>query len=65
VLIQVTSFRLFGGRRVVRMAPVHHHCERVGWPETTVVIRLWILAGLVSAFGVGLFYSDFLSASPV
>ncbi len=61
VMIQVTSFRLFGGRRVFRMAPIHHHFELAGWPETTVVIRMWIMAGLLSVFGVGIFYSDFLA----
>lgn len=61
VIIQVTSFRVFGGRRVFRMAPIHHHFELSGWPETTVVVRLWILAGLLAALGLGLYYSDFLS----
>ncbi len=65
VIIQVTSFQLFGGRRVFRMAPIHHHFELSGWPETTVVIRLWILAGLLAALGVGLFYSDYLSTGGV
>lgn len=60
VIIQVTSFRLFGGRRVFRMAPIHHHFELSGWPETTVVVRLWILAGLLAAAGLGLYYSDYL-----
>ena len=61
VIIQVASFRLFRGRRVFRMAPVHHHFELKGWPETTVIIRFWILAGLLVALGLGLYYSDFLS----
>ena len=61
VIIQVTSFRLFGGRRVFRMAPIHHHFELIGWPETTVIIRFWILAGLLTAFGLGLFYYDYIA----
>lgn len=61
VIVQVTSFRLFGGRRVFRMAPIHHHFELVGWPETTVIIRFWILAGLLTAFGLGIFYYDYIS----
>jgi hypothetical protein len=48
VIIQVASFRLFG-RRIFRMAPIHHHFELGGWPETTVIIRFWILAGLCTA----------------
>jgi phospho-N-acetylmuramoyl-pentapeptide-transferase len=60
VMIQVTSFRLFK-RRVFRMAPIHHHYELLGWPETTVIIRFWILAGLVTAMAVGIFYADYLS----
>jgi phospho-N-acetylmuramoyl-pentapeptide-transferase len=60
VIVQVASFRLFK-RRVFRMAPVHHHFELLGWPETTVIVRFWILAGLFTAFALGLFYADFLA----
>ncbi|MEA2704005.1 MAG: phospho-N-acetylmuramoyl-pentapeptide-transferase [Actinomycetota bacterium] len=60
VIIQVVSFRAFG-RRVFRMAPLHHHYELLGWPETTVIIRFWILAGLVTAMAMGIFYADYLS----
>jgi len=60
VMIQVASFRLFH-RRVFRMAPVHHHFELGGWPETTVIIRFWILAGLFTALALGLFYYNFIS----
>lgn len=60
VIVQVASFRLFG-RRVFRMAPIHHHFELVGWPETTVIVRFWILAGLFTALSLGAFYADFLS----
>jgi phospho-N-acetylmuramoyl-pentapeptide-transferase len=60
VIIQVGSFRLFR-RRVFRMAPIHHHFELLGWPETTVIIRFWILTGLFTALGLGIFYADFLA----
>ena len=60
VIVQVASFRLFR-RRVFRMAPLHHHFELLGWPETTVIIRFWILAALATAMAVGIFYADFLS----
>lgn len=63
VIVQVTAFRLFGGRRIFRMAPVHHHFELLGWPETTVIIRLWIIAGLFTALALGVFYFDFLQVT--
>ena len=62
VVIQVVSFRVFG-RRVFRMAPLHHHFELLGWPETTVIVRFWILGGLFAALGLGVFYADFLSVT--
>ena len=43
------------------MAPIHHHFELMGWPETTVIVRFWILAGLCTALAMGAFYADFLS----
>ena len=63
VVVQVLAFRLFN-RRVFRMAPIHHHFELMGWPETTVIVRFWILAGLSTALAMGAYYADFL-ASPV
>jgi phospho-N-acetylmuramoyl-pentapeptide-transferase len=60
VIAQVGSFKAFG-RRVLRMAPIHHHFELMGWPETTVIVRFWILAGLCTALSLGLYYADFLS----
>jgi phospho-N-acetylmuramoyl-pentapeptide-transferase len=59
VILQVFTFRVWG-KRVFRMAPIHHHFELKGWPETTIIIRFWILAGLGVAIGVGAFYGDFL-----
>ena len=61
VILQVASFRLFGGRRIFKMAPIHHHFEQKGWPETTVIIRFWILAGLFTALALGFFYADYVS----
>ncbi len=60
VIIQVASYQLFR-RRVFRMAPIHHHFELLGWPETTVIVRFWILSGLCTAIALGSFYADFLS----
>ena len=61
VVVQVIGFRLWG-IRVFRMAPIHHHFELLGWPEPTVIVRFWILAALLAALAMGLFYADFLSA---
>jgi phospho-N-acetylmuramoyl-pentapeptide-transferase len=60
VIVQVAVFKQ-SGRRVFLMAPIHHHFELQGWPEFTVIVRFWVLAGLSVAFGLGLFYADFLS----
>ncbi|HEV2361087.1 MAG TPA: phospho-N-acetylmuramoyl-pentapeptide-transferase, partial [Acidimicrobiales bacterium] len=60
VVAQVISFRVFH-TRVFRMAPVHHHYELSGWPETTVIVRFWIMSALCTALAMGLFYADFLS----
>jgi phospho-N-acetylmuramoyl-pentapeptide-transferase len=60
VILQVISFRGFG-RRLFRMSPIHHHFELAGWPEFTVIVRFWIVAGLCVAVGLGLFYADFIA----
>ncbi len=59
VIIQIASFRTTG-RRIFRMAPFHFHFDLLGWPETTIVIRFWILAGIGVALGLGFFYADFI-----
>ena len=51
VIIQVVSFKLTG-KRVFRMAPIHHHFEKKGWPESTVVIRFWIIAIILALVGL-------------
>ena len=61
VVIQVVAYKTLG-RRVFRMAPVHHHFELLGWPETTVIVRFWILAGLCAALALGIFYADFVAS---
>ena len=60
VIIQVGFFRLTK-RRVFNMAPIHHHFELAGWVENTVIVRFWIIAGLAVAFGLGVFYAEYLS----
>jgi phospho-N-acetylmuramoyl-pentapeptide-transferase len=44
VIIQVTFFKVTNGRRIFRMAPIHHHYELKGWAEPKVIVRFWILA---------------------
>jgi phospho-N-acetylmuramoyl-pentapeptide-transferase len=55
-----TRIRTGTGRRVFRMAPLHHHFELGGWEQITIIVRFWIMAGLAVAFGMGLFYADFI-----
>ncbi len=65
VLLQMSYFkltrRLTGtGRRIFRIAPIHHHFEHLGWDEVTVVIRFWIIAGICVAAGLAIFYGSWL-----
>ncbi|MFI5781554.1 phospho-N-acetylmuramoyl-pentapeptide-transferase [Nocardia sp. NPDC051570] len=60
VVLQVAVFRTTRNR-LFKMAPFHHHFELSKWAETTVIIRFWLLAGIASAVGLGLFYSEYLS----
>lgn len=62
VIIQVSYFKLSGGKRIFRMAPLQHHFELKGWGEVTIVVRFWILAGLSVAMGLGLFYAQWVAA---
>ena len=51
VIVQVISYKLTG-KRVFRMAPIHHHFEKKGWPESTVVIRFWIISIILAMIGL-------------
>ena len=62
VIIQTLYFKISGGKRVFKMAPLQHHFELIGWGEVTIVIRFWIIAGLCVALGLGLFYAQWVSA---
>ena len=64
VIIQIGFFKATR-RRVFNMAPIHHHFELAGWVENTVIVRFWIVAGLAVAFGLGVFYAEFLSTGPL
>ncbi len=52
VMIQITYFRLSGGKRIFLMAPIHHHFEKLGWKESQVVIRFWIIAAVLAMLGL-------------
>lgn len=51
VIAQVTSFRLTG-KRVFRMAPIHHHFELKGWPEPKIIVRFWIISFILAMIGL-------------
>ncbi len=52
VIIQVAYFKITGGRRVFRMAPLHHHFELKGWPEPKVIVRFWLIAVILAMIGL-------------
>ena len=51
VVVQVASFKLTG-KRVIRMAPIHHHFEQLGWSEPQIVMRFWIIAFVLAMIGL-------------
>ncbi len=55
-VFKVTKFKTGKPYRVFRMTPLHHHFELVGWAETTIVVRFWLIAGMFVALGLGIFY---------
>jgi phospho-N-acetylmuramoyl-pentapeptide-transferase len=60
VAIQMVVFRATGRkRRLFRMSPIHHHFELVGWPETTVIIRFWLITGICVATALAIYIGDF------
>lgn len=61
VILQVGFFKLSKGKRLFRMAPLHHHFEMLGWEEITVVIRFWLIAGIFVAVGLGIFYAEWVA----
>ena len=61
VALQVIYFRMTGGKRLFKMAPIQHHFELLGWGEVTIVLRFWIIAGLSVALGLGLFSTQWVA----
>lgn len=61
VIVQRTYFKLTRGKRLFLQSPYHHHLEMRGWQEVTIVVRYWIIAGMLAISGIGLFYVEWLS----
>ncbi|MBW0253330.1 phospho-N-acetylmuramoyl-pentapeptide-transferase [Cellulomonas sp. PS-H5] len=59
-VIQIGFFKMTG-KRVFKMAPLHHHFELSGWGEVTIVIRFWLIAGLFVSLGIGIFYAEWVT----
>ena len=57
VLIQLTTKRLLG-RKVFKSTPFHHHLEAVGWPEPKIVMRFWLITGVMTMLALALFFLD-------
>jgi phospho-N-acetylmuramoyl-pentapeptide-transferase len=60
VILQVGFFKATKGKRLFRMAPLHHHFELLGWEEITVVIRFWLIGAVFVAAGLGVFYAEWV-----
>ncbi len=58
VVAQVIAFKLFH-RRVLLMAPLHHHFELKAWSETTIIVRFWIIAAICAGAGFAVYYATF------
>ena len=64
VALQMGVFKASGRkRRLFRMSPIHHHFELIGWPETTVIIRFWLISAICVGLALGIFIADFSSLS--
>ena len=63
VILQVGFFKLTKGKRLFRMAPLHHHFELLGWEEITVVIRFWLIGAVFVAGGLGIFYAEWVAGA--
>ncbi|HWS49714.1 MAG TPA: phospho-N-acetylmuramoyl-pentapeptide-transferase [Microbacterium sp.] len=61
VILQRAYFKATRGKRLFLMSPFHHHLEMRGWPEVTIVVRLWVISGLLAVSAVGLFYVEWLT----
>ena len=62
VILQVGYFKATGGKRLFKMDPLQHHFELIGWSESTIVVRFWIICGIFVTTGLGLFYAEWVAA---
>lgn len=60
VIVQRLYFKITKGQRIFLMSPIHHHFELKGWAEVTVVVRFWIIAGVLVLAGIALFYGEWV-----
>ena len=58
VIIQITSKKFRNGKKVFKVAPIHHHYEALGWPESKIVMRAWVIAGVSAVIGLIVFILD-------
>lgn len=61
VILQVGFFKLTKGKRLFKMAPLQHHFELLGWGESTIVVRFWIICGICVTLGLGIFYAEWVT----
>ena len=57
-IIQILSKKLRNGKKVFLSAPYHHHLEALGWPEPKIVMRIWVISGVFSVFGIIIYLLD-------
>ncbi|HHV22610.1 MAG TPA: phospho-N-acetylmuramoyl-pentapeptide-transferase [Propionibacterium sp.] len=61
VILQVGYFKATKGKRLFKMAPLQHHFELMGWGESTIVVRFWIICGIFVSLGLGIFYAEWVA----
>ncbi|NNG18575.1 phospho-N-acetylmuramoyl-pentapeptide-transferase [Naumannella sp. ID2617S] len=61
VILQVGYFKATKGKRLFKMAPLQHHFELMGWGESTIVVRFWIVCGIFVTLGLGIFYAEWVA----
>lgn len=61
VIVQIASVKLRGGKRAFLMTPIHHHFEKLGWPEPQITMRFWIISAILSGLGLVLFFMTYSS----
>lgn len=60
VILQVSYFKMTGGKRIFKMSPLHHHFEKCGWHEVEVTVRFWIISLICAVVGLLIYFKDFL-----